>query len=242
MHRNLLFDLDQTLLDFHASEHLALKLVMEENGLSFSEEHYKFFKNANKNLWLEFEKGKITKTELFEARFRQLFRHCRCETSGIDFLKINSDFIDCMAQNGVPLEGAHDLLKKITDSVPGARIYVITNGVTRNAMGRINSTDLDRYLSGVFISEEIGAAKPSADYFKAVKNAVGEPIESFIVIGDSLSSDMLGAKNASLASCWFMPEGNIAEAVKRYDIDFTASSFDELYEIISKWSAGVPAM
>ena len=43
MHLNLLFDLDQTLLDFHASEHLALKAVMEANGQEFTEERYRFF-------------------------------------------------------------------------------------------------------------------------------------------------------------------------------------------------------
>ena len=79
MHLNLLFDLDQTLLDFHASEHLALKEVMEANGQDFSEERYHFFKQVNKSLWLEFEKGMITKAELFEKRFRLLLEECGCD-------------------------------------------------------------------------------------------------------------------------------------------------------------------
>ena len=66
MHHNFLFDLDQTLLDFHASEHIALKMIMERNHLVFKEEYYHFFKQVNKSLWLEFEKGNISKNELFE--------------------------------------------------------------------------------------------------------------------------------------------------------------------------------
>lgn len=65
-----------------------------------------------------------------------------------------------------------------------------------------------------------------------VLEKIGEPRENCIVIGDSLTSDMLGAKNAGMRSVWFMPSGDIESAMKEYDIDYCASSFDELYEIL----------
>ena len=236
MHHNLLFDLDQTLLDFHASEHIALKIVMEENGQAFTEEHYASFKKINKGLWLEFEKGIITKAELFETRFRRLFEECGCDTGRMDLMKINSDFIDHMSHNGALMNGALDFLKKIHDTLPDVRIYIITNGVTRNALGRIASTGLNEYICEVFVSDYIGVSKPAREYFDHVKKTVNEPDESYIVIGDSLTSDMLGAKNAGLASCWFMPDGDTEAAMKEYDINYTASSFNELYDVIMKWS------
>ena len=73
MHHNFLFDLDQTLLDFHASERKALGMVLRGNGLSFSEEIYQAFKACNKSLWLELEKGALTRTELFTKRFLYVF-------------------------------------------------------------------------------------------------------------------------------------------------------------------------
>ena len=99
-------------------------------------------------------------------------------------------------------------------------------------MGRINSTGLNNYIDYVFVSDTMGAAKPSREYFDIVRKTVGEPDESYIVIGDSLTSDMLGAKNAGLTSCWFMPTGDTENAVKEYDINYTASSF----ETIKKWT------
>ena len=235
MHSNLLFDLDQTLLDFHASEHLALKEVMKKNDLIFTDECYDYFKRNNKSLWLEFEKGNITKAELFETRFRKLFEYCDHDVTDMDFQEINRDFIDTMSQNGVLMDGALELLKKITESLPDAKIYIITNGVERNAIGRINSTGLSEYIDKVFISETMGADKPSREYFDIVKKDIGEPDESYIVIGDTLTSDMLGAKNSGLTSCWFMPDCETEKAMKEYDIDYTASSFDELYDVIVKW-------
>ena len=82
----------------------------------------------------------------------------------------------------------------------------------------------------------MGVAKPSKAYFDICLKQIGEPKESCIVIGDSLSSDMLGAKNASLRSVWFMPAGDIDNAMRANEIDFCASSFDELYEILKRWA------
>ena len=70
MNRNFLFDLDQTLLDFHASEKKALEIVLKANGIPYSQEVYAHFKEINKTLWLKLEKQEITRQELFTIRFK----------------------------------------------------------------------------------------------------------------------------------------------------------------------------
>ncbi len=237
MHRNFLFDLDQTLLDFHASEYKALGIVLRANGLAFSDEIYRAFKAYNESLWLELEKGIISRTELFTRRFQNVFRRCGADTAGLDPLKVNDDFIRTMSVNGVVMDGTLVFLEKMKANIPDARIYIASNGVTINAKGRIASTGIDRYIDGLFISEDMGVAKPDAAFFDLCLERIGEPKSSCIMIGDSLTSDMLGAKNASLDSVWFMPSGNIEEAVAKYDINHCASSFEELYEILRKWSS-----
>ena len=237
MHHNFLFDLDQTLLDFHASEYKALGIVLTQNGLTFSDEIYQAFKAYNKSLWLELEKGTITRTELFTKRFLDVFRRCEGNSSGLDPLEINDEFIRTMSVNGVLMDGALDFVKKVKEGIPRARIYIASNGATVNAKGRIASTGLDRYIDGLFISEELGVTKPDAAFFDLCLEKIGEPGKSCIMIGDSLSSDMLGAKNASLASVWFMPSGDIERAMKEYSIDWCAASYDELFRVLEKWSA-----
>ena len=236
MRRNFLFDLDQTLLDFHASEYKALGIVLTENGLQFSDEIYRAFKAYNSSLWLELEKGLITRTELFTKRFQDVFRRCAGDASGLDPLKVNDAFIRTMSVNGVLMEGALELVKRVKEEIPCARIYIASNGATVNAKGRIASTGLDGYIDGIFISEDMGVTKPDAAFFDICLSRIGESKASCIMIGDSLTSDMLGAKNASLASVWFMPSGNIGEAMKEYDIDCCAASFDELFDVLKKWS------
>ena len=236
MHHNFLFDLDQTLLDFHASEYKALGIVLKATGLSFSDEIYRAFKAYNQSLWLELEKGNISRTELFSKRFMDVFSRCEGDASGLSPLKVNDDFIRTMSVNGVLMDGALEFVRKLRENIPDARIYIASNGATINAKGRIASTGLDRYIDGLFISEEMGVTKPDAAFFDTCLEKIGEPKSSCIMIGDSLSSDMLGAKNASLDSVWFMPSGDIGKALKEYRIDYCAASFDELYGVLKNWA------
>ena len=85
----------------------------------------------------------------------------------------------------------------------------------------------------------MGAAKPDEAFFDLILEKIGESRESCVMIGDSLTSDMLGAKNARLKSVWFMPSGNVEEAMGEYDIDWCASDFDELYAVLEKWADGL---
>ncbi len=234
MRHDLLFDLDQTLLDFHATERKALGIVLRAHGLMFSDEIYREFKAFNKALWLELEKGTVTREELFARRFAHVLRLCGGD--GLDPLKVNGEFILTMSRNGIAMDGALDFLDRVKRGIPGARIYIASNGVTVNALGRIASTGMDRYLDGVFISEEMGAAKPDRRFFDIILERIGEPGERCLMIGDSLTSDMLGAKNAGIRSVWFMPTGDIQKAAEEYGVAWTAADYDELYDVIRAWA------
>lgn len=236
MHHNFLFDLDQTLLDFHATERKALEIVINACGLKFTEDCYVHFKELNKRLWLEIEKGTISRKELFIKRFTDIFDYCK-GGKDLDPLKVNSDFVYTMSQNGILMDGALEFIIKLKENIEDARCYIVSNGATINAEGRIRSTGLDKYLEKVYVSEWMGVAKPSEEFFDMVLEGVGEPKKTCIVIGDSLTSDMLGAQNSSLASVWFMPQGDVDAAMNKYDIDYCASSFDELYDVLKRWSS-----
>ena len=236
MHHNFLFDLDQTLLNFHASEYKALEIVLRENELEFNDDIYKAFMAYNKSLWLELEKKTITRTELFTKRFNYVLELAGGDVSKLDALKINNNFINTMAVNGVLMDGALEFVKRLKAEIDNCRIYIITNGATVNAKGRIESTGLNQFIDGLFVSEDMGVSKPAREYFDIVLKKIGAPKESCIVIGDSLSSDMLGAKNAGLSSVWFMPAGeDVAGAMQEYEIDFTTRNFEELFEVLKAW-------
>ena len=99
------------------------------------------------------------------------------------------------------MDGALEFIQQIKKEIINSRIFIITNGATINATGRIKSTGLDKYIDGLFVSEDMGVSKPSAEYFDLVLRKIAEPKETCIVIGDSLTSDMLGAKKCRACFC-----------------------------------------
>ncbi len=88
------------------------------------------------------------------------------------------------------------------------RLYIVTNGVSETQRRRIDASPLAELLSGIFISEEAGFPKPDVRYFDYVFSRIpGVERREILLVGDSLTSDMQGAENAGLDSCWFNPAG-----------------------------------
>lgn len=86
--------------------------------------------------------------------------------------------------------------------------YAVTNG-TRTAQERkLARSGLGDLFDGVFISEVVGAEKPSLDFFRPVLEAIGPyDREELLLIGDSLTSDMEGGSRAGIPCCWYNPKG-----------------------------------
>ena len=148
------------------------------------------------------------------------------------------------AQSGtITPDSGYDGLNQVSVSVGAISPSYVGSGVPRIGVRIYRPITTDQtispgqYIDGLFVSEDMGVAKPDAAFFDLCLEKIGEPKASCIMIGDSLTSDMLGAKNAGMDSVWFMPAGDVEEAMKAYDINYCASSYDELFEILQRWPA-----
>lgn len=197
-YRFLLFDMDDTLFDFQASEAAAFRQVMENSNITFTEELFAGYKEENKKLWRAYEEGQIEKDKIFESRFADTLKRFGLEGDG--------QLMEQQYRTGLG-EGSHLLphAKEVLDQlVERYDLYVVTNGVGHTQRKRLNDSGLDRYFKDVFISEEIGAAKPSAIFFDHVKTHVPEfSADEALIIGDTLGSDIKGGWQAGIDTCWF---------------------------------------
>jgi HAD superfamily hydrolase (TIGR01549 family) len=83
---------------------------------------------------------------------------------------------------------------------------VVTNGLSEVQRPRLESSAIAPYIEKLFISEEIGAAKPDPAFFEAVFRGIGGPPKSqVLIIGDSLTSDMQGGIDYGIDTCWYDP-------------------------------------
>ena len=220
----LLFDADNTLFDFTAAERFAFRRTCEENGLAWSEEHYESYRRINAALWADFDRGLRRREELVVDRFRLYF----------DALGISGDAVACQRTQerslglcAALLPGAEELCRRLARH---HRLYLVTNGMASVQRNRLAAASITPYLSDVFISEELGCAKPSPAYFDQVFARIdGIRKDNCLLIGDSLTSDIRGANDYGIPCVWFDPAERALPA--GYRADFVIRKLKELYAI-----------
>ena len=224
-YRTLLFDADQTLLDFHRSEHEAVTDCLEAFGVPVNNETIAKYSEINTSYWKMLERGEIEKSKLYSARWATFAEFYGYD---IDAQAISDLYIDKLSERAYVLDGAEEMVEKLSKT---CRIYIITNGNKKVQDGRMGKLSISRLFLDRFISEEIGFEKPSVEYFDIVKSKIPnfDP-ETTLVIGDSLTSDIQGGINAGLDTCWYNPQKK--SAPEGMSITYIVSSFSEIEDII----------
>ena len=225
MFKHVFLDLDDTLLDFLLTERDAISNTLRAFGKEPTEERITTYSAINLETWERFERGEIPREQIFSERFVRLFSHYGW---AIDPAAFNEVYRRELSLGHHLVPGAKELLDYLA---PKYHLYIASNGTADTQDRRLSDANLTAYFDAVFISERVGSHKPEKDYFDACFAAIpGFRHEEAILIGDSLSSDILGAANAGITSCWF----NYRRKPKRDDIvpDFTVFSLDEVKMIL----------
>ncbi len=218
----LLMDADETLLDFCKSEAFGLQSTMERYGLPYTAAVREIYHEINRVLWQQLERGEIRRERLKVKRFEQLFE--RLGVDGVDAAAFNAAYMQTLGTRGFMLPGALDLLRDLCDRYD---ICIITNGSASVQHTRLADSGMLPYVGQVFISEEIGADKPSAPFFEYVLAHIKESDKrKMLVIGDSLTSDIQGGNLAGIDTCWYNPGG--ASAPPAITPTMQVASFDAL--------------
>ncbi len=204
-YRIALFDADNTLLDFSRSELEALTDCLIRRGLPHDRTVTDRYSAINDAQWKLLERGLTTRDVLRVERFAILAREFGFD---LDPVAMAADYVDALSTKAYLMEGAEALCRALYGH---CRMYIITNGVGRVQNERFNVTPLAPLFDGVFISEELGCAKPDPAFFAHVAAAIPDfDPTAALVIGDSLSSDIQGGINADIDTCWFNPTGKPA--------------------------------
>jgi len=217
----LLFDLDNTLLDFHKSEKESLSLLYSENGIVMSEDMYKSYYDINVKLWEDCEKGLVSLDEVLNTRFSIALRKHGIEVDGKVWEMRYREYLDTIV---FLMENALEVIDTLSKN---HRLFIITNGVKSTQTKRLTDSNLLQYFENIFISGDIGYQKPAVEYFDYVaKNIEGFDKKKALVIGDRISSDIQGGINAGIDTCLFTNEE--VDDIATYRI----RNLKELYEVL----------
>ena len=221
----LLLDLDDTILDFHMQESEAIRKTLLCAGVEPTDENCALYSKINLRYWKMLELGEVTREELIWQRFAELFAVLGVAT---DPKETAEKYMDHLSEGHYFLPGAEEAVKALSKKY---KLYMASNGTGRVQESRIASAGLAPYFEEIFISQIIGANKPDKAYFDGcfAKIPNFDPKKAMIV-GDSLSSDIRGGKNAGILTCWVNPKGKTAAPEDKPD--FEIKSITELEELL----------
>lgn len=197
MYKALLVDLDNTLLDFNKAEERALTTTLLRYGLNDTKEIKEEFKKINSKYWMLFEKGEISKEDLLVQRFKDFFEKYIPNPKAKE---INTFYLNQLAESGDLVVHALETLETIKDKV---KIYPVTNGVYNTQVRRLEKSGLNKFFEKIFVSEKIGYQKPKKEFFDYVFNNIEYNKDEVLLLGDSLTADIIGGINYGIDTCWY---------------------------------------
>ena len=222
----ILFDADNTLLDFDAAESKALADTLRAYGIEPDAETVQTYRTINEELWHQLEKGQIRREKLMAERFTRFLKAVNAAGSGVEmnrfYLEQLSTHPDLAAPNVL------DVLRELSEV---ATLAVVTNGFEKVQTRRAVESGILDYVEDVFVSEKMDSEKPNRKIFDAALRTLGvENREHVLMVGDSLSSDIQGGVNAGLDTCWYNPGHavNPGKVCPTYEI----ANLEELYPLV----------
>lgn len=227
MIKYILWDIDNTLLNFDHADRYALRSCFEKYALgSLTEELSVQYKKINSWYWDQLAANKLTKIEVLEGRFKEFF-----SKNGFP-LDIVKDFnLDYQKFLGEVVEFT-DQAKETVLSLKGKYIQcAATNGTLIAQRGKLKNSGLSEILDKFFISDLIGYEKPDKRFYEAVFEEIGDPDkDAYLMVGDSLVSDMTGGINAGIKTVWYNPKSLVND--KNLNIDYEIKRIDEIFKIL----------
>lgn len=227
MFKVILWDVDRTLLDFDLCERNSLKANFKRYNLGeCTDDICSLYSDINVRHWKMLERGEITKQQVMTMRFDELFRVLGIE--GVNSTEFSADYEYGIGDTTAFVENAPEIIASLVGKY---KQYAVTNGALDVQQRRLRDSGLDKLFDGVFISDDVGFDKPSREYFDCVLSKIIPCDKSeIIIVGDSLTSDMLGGNNAGIPTCWYNP--SMAEKPDALRIDYQISALSEIYKIL----------
>ncbi len=220
--RYLLFDADETLWDFKATEDIGLRRIFSLYDIEYTEEMFNAYMEGNLLCWREYECGALSLDDLEIKRWELFFKKIKRNLPAEETAKI---FKDTLAHNGILLPGAGEFLDNIKDCPKS----LVTNGISSIQRQRLKDTGIEPYFDNIFISSEIGYNKPQKELFEYIFRTIGKTNKECIMIGDSEHSDIQGAVNVGMESIYINFNG-----IKSETATYSASSYKELEALIRR--------
>ena len=235
MIKYLLWDIDNTLLSFDLAERASMTKGFDKFGLDIGDEKaLEVYKNINDKYWKMLEKGHMTREEILIGRFEEFFDLYNIAYDERLVNDFNLFYQEELGKQVFFNDYAEEVLQKLSKDY---KQYAVTNGSKVAQSGKLKNSGLDKVFDGVFISEDLGYDKPSKEFFDMVFYQIGsDNRDDYIIIGDSLTSDICGGNNAGIRTIWYNKDGK--ENIHGVRVDYMVDKLSDIPAIIKEINKG----
>lgn len=205
--RQLFFDLDRTLWDFETNSRFALNELFHKHQLADTIEHFMHFHHTyvrvNADLWQQYGKGKLTKEQLRDERFKKALAHHGINDHGLAE-QMSMEYISISPLQTVLFPGAIEMLEEL--KAQDYRLHIITNGFKEVQHIKLENSKIASYFDMILCSEEVGVTKPNRSIFQYAERVTLCSNKHAVMIGDDMKADIHGALNAGWTAIHFDPD------------------------------------
>lgn len=210
----LIFDLDDTLIDNKENSRYAYTKMVEEMKESYSEEGFARWYYIDGKFWEDHQAGLIEIPEHFKnetgKKSNEFLNWIRAQRVLIYFnnsislekaIELNYIYMKSLTENVITLPGVYKTLNYLKDKYT---IIIATNGPQIAAKDKVAKTNCLAFVDYVLSAEICGYMKPHKEFFEAIQKLLDNyNNEEYLIIGDSLKSDIAFGNNCNFDSCWF---------------------------------------
>lgn len=227
--KTVLWDFDNTLLSFDAAEKAAILSTFKKLNLGdCTTAMLKRYSKINKGYWEKIEKKEIDKSFALVQRYADFFSEYNIDTNMA--ARFNAEYEVALGDTIVYIDNSYELVKSLKGK---NKQYIVSNGAKNVQTLRLKKSGFDELMDGIFISDIIGAEKPSVEFFNHVfENIKFNDKSEILIVGDSLTSDIKGGNNAGIITCWYNPKKKGIPG--GYLVDYNIQNLNEITSILNK--------
>lgn len=208
MYKAVIFDLDNTLLNYSLCELDSMKKTLRDHNLFVDEgrkwdEFWQSFLKHNAKHWLDFvNKSGMHRSiqDVLHSSFRDALN-----MNPSDHDMLTHTYWDYFCNTCIYEEGAQEVLQSIK---PRYKLGIISNGIGMAQRKRLAVGDLFHFFESIVVSDEVGIRKPEKKIFDIALDELQLSSHEVLFVGDSLTDDYQGARNAGIDFCYYNRNGH----------------------------------
>lgn len=206
-YKSLFFDLDDTLWAFSDNAHETFEEVYHQHGFqryfdSF-EQFYSLYQKRNRELWIEYGEGRITKEQLNRQRFFFPLQSVGVKDETLA-QRFSEDFFAIIPTKSGLMPHAKEVLEYLSSRY---HLYILSNGFRELQYRKMCAAGIEGYFRKIVLSEDIGVMKPWPTIFNFALSATQSELRESLMIGDSWKADITGANGIGMDQVFYNVNG-----------------------------------